>query len=234
MIKLLTTLVILLASAPAPAQNKKPVDNYSTKIENTVLKVFDLSGKQVLAKKFNDPLSFSSDLDGDGVNEIIVDDNYTVGSGVCYTMYIYNCIDEFKLADSIVSGLRAPYVSNSEEIGPVIISGNPKFDSLNKDTADVFVPISCWKYEDGEVFNINDEVYNLFIGENEDTIDYLDSYFESEGKNCRSSKAAEAAIASTYVNYLNAGEKALAEHFLERYYFCHDVSDFKKKIETLL
>ena len=232
---LFAAILIIISSAAGSAQNKKAFDNYRVKVDNSILKVFDLNGKQIFSKKFNDPRSFNSDLDGDGINEVIVEDTFNKGLNTYYTLYIYNCIDTFGPADSVASGLTAPYITNSEDIGgPVIVAGNPKFDYLNKDTADIFVPINCWKYENGELFNVNDEVYNLFIGENEDIIDFIDSYFESEGKSCGSSNSVKAAIASVYVNYINAGEKILAEHFIEKYYLCPDLSGFKKIIEALL
>ncbi len=232
---LLVVIGVLTGAAVLLPQNKKAADNYRIKIDNSLVTAFDLNGKPVYNKKFNFPQSFSSDLDGDGINEVLVEDTYRKGINTYYILYIFNTIDTFSLADSVVSGLRAPYVTGSEDAGgTIIVTGNPKFDSFNKDTSDIFVPVNCWMFENGELFNVNDEVYNLFIRESEGIMDFIDSYPESDAKNCSSSKILEAAIASGYVNYLNAGEKILAEQFIKKYYKCPDLNEFKKKIKALL
>ena len=74
-----------------------------------------------------------------------------------------------------------------------------------------------------QFFLVNDEVYNVFINENESIINYLDDYLNDNSKNCKTSITVKAAIAAAYANYINAGEKSVASQFLKNYYLCEDL-----------
>ncbi len=76
--------------------------------------------------------------------------------------------------------------------------------------------------------HVNDEVYDLFMNENDAIIDYLDTYFQSHENDCTNSKEVLGAIAAGYANYINAGEESSADHFLSNYYFCLDKDALKK------
>ncbi len=210
-------------------------DQFNVKIENSKLEVFDKYQKLVFEKKFIDPHDLSADLDGDGINEYLVIDEMKDSSRSLYTLYIFNTIDSFYVADSIPSGYLEPYQSVSEDSGSnIIVTGNPNFDSLNIGNEDTFIPIKCWKYDNGEIFSVNDEVYNIFISENDKLIDMIDSYFDSNTKDCKSTETVKAAIATVYANYIYAGDKILANQFLKKYYLCSDLEKFKRKLDELL
>ena len=210
-------------------------NSFSVKIENNILQEFNNNNKVILDKKFNDPRDFTADLDGDGVNEYLVIDITKQIHGSFFTLYIFNTIDSFYVADSIPSGYLDPYQANSEETGGIIIvTVNPTFDSLNTDTGETFVPINCWKYDNGEIFSVNDEVYNVFISENDTLLDIIDSYYIENSDDCSSTNKIKAAIAAAYANYLSAGDKILAAQFLKKYYHCPDAETFKQNINKLL
>jgi hypothetical protein len=210
-------------------------DLFSAKIENTNLRVFDKDKHLILEKKFNDPYDFSVDLDGDGVDEYVVVDDLKKDSKDFYTLYIFNTGNSFFLADSIRSGYLEPYQTNSEEAGGIIIvAGNPKFDSLNTQNNDTFIPINCWQYEKSELSLVNDKIYKLFIAENDTMIDVIDSFYEANGSDCKSTNVMRGLIAAVYANYMHAGDKLLAAQFLRRYYQCNTLEDFKKTLNSLL
>jgi len=210
-------------------------DLFSAKIENTNLQVFDKDKHLVIEKKFNDPYDLSVDLDRDGVDEYLVVDDLKKDDKDFYTLYIFNTIDSFYLADSICSGYLEPYQTNSEEVGGIIIvGGNPKFDSLNTQNNDVYVPINCWQYEKGKISLANDKIYKLFIAENDTMMDVIDSYYDVNGSDCKSTNVMRGLIASVYANYMHAGDKLLAAQFLRRYYHCDAIENFKKSLNSLL
>lgn len=74
----------------------------------------------------------------------------------------------------------------------------------------------------------------MYINENEDIIDYLDNYFQSNENDCTNSRQVLGAIAAGYANYINAGEESSADKFLSTYYFCLDKDLFKKNLDSEL
>ena len=208
--------------------------DFSVSINNSILKVLK-NDTLVYQKKFINPSIDSVDLDNDGINELELIDSVVSSGQTFYTFYIFSTIDSFYLSDSIYSGITAPYEVESDEVpGKIIITGNPIFDHFNGESYTTFSPINCWKYESGEVFGINDEIYDLFINENEDIIDYLDQYFRFKKSDCINSKEMLGAIAAGYANYINAGEESSAEHFLSTYYFCLDADKLKEELNREL
>lgn len=214
-------------------ERKYSFDLFTVQFNGSHLKTF-MNDKLVFQKDFNDPHEFVSDLDNDGVNELLVTDSFKKGNGIFYTLYIFNTIDSFYTADSIYSGALEPYQINSDEVGgTIIITGNSKFDIFNKEDGEAFIPIECWKYESSQLYPINDEVYDIFISENENLIETIDSYLETSTVDCKSIDKLKAIIASVYTNYISAGEKILASKFIKKYYPCSDAAAFIKTINEL-
>jgi hypothetical protein len=210
-------------------------DSFTAKIENSNLQVFDKNKNLVLEKKFTDPFDFSVDLDGDGAEEYLVIDDSKKDDKDFYTLYIFNTNDSFFVADSICSGYLEPYQIKSEEAGGIIIvAGNPKFDSLNVQNGDAYLPINCWQFGKGETTLVNNKIYKLFVAENDTMLDVIDAYYNTNGANCKSTSLMKGLIASIYVNYMHAGDKLLASQFLKRYYHCDDADEFKKQLNSLL
>ncbi len=210
------------------------IGDFSIKINNSELTAFK-NDTLIYEKKFSNPYIDSVDLDNDGINELEVTDSTVSIGSVFYTFYVYSTVDSFFLADSIYSGITQPYEAETDEVqGKIIVTGNPFFDHYNDESNTKFSPINCWKYESGEVFAVNDEVYDLFMNENDDIIDYLDTYFQSNENDCTKSKEVLGAIAAGYANYVNAGEESSADHFLSNYYFCLDKDIFKKNLDSEL
>jgi hypothetical protein len=229
-------LIICVFTSPYLCQGRTYIyDLFSVKIENTNLQAFNKDKQLVFEKKFCDPYDFSFDLDGSGNEEYLVVDDLKKDGKDNYTLYIFNTVDSFYVADSINSGYLEPYQTNSEEAGgTIIVAGNPKFDSLNAPNNDAYVPIDCWQFGKGEISLVNNKIYKLFISENDTMMDVLQSYYDSAGSDCKSTVFMAGLIASVYVNYMHAGDKLLATQFLRRYYHCNDVDEFRKKLNSLL
>jgi hypothetical protein len=118
----------------------------------------------------------------------------------------------------------------SEEINQmVLLAGYPELDSVNRasDLDTVFSPINCFAFEGEKIYSVNEELYELFIIENDALISLIQQQIK---RDCNGSKKMLPAIISVYINYLNASEKSLADKFLNEYYFCKD----KQKIQTFL
>ncbi len=225
-----------LLSFPLSAQNYTySFDLFNVKLQNSVLKVWDKQNNLIYTGTFSNPTADTIDYDDDGVNEFYILESRFKAGKTYYMLYIYNTIDSFYLADSIDSGLLKPLSIFSDEInGIMIVSGNPKFNFLNTDSLDVYLPLNCWRYESGKIFNINTKIYDYFISENDTLIENIDSYLENNRKDCNTTDSLKALLASVYANYLNAGEKILAKQFLQKYYLCKDIESFKQKIISLL
>ena len=212
-------------------------DLFTAQIHDSLLIVTDSGDKIIFEMTFHHPHDFTVDLDGDSVDEYIVIDSSGTGDLTDYYIYIFNTIDEFSLADSLHSGTTEPYTMFSdEEGGEIIVTGDADFEFFDNDDPDseIFLPINCWKYESGQVYLINADIYDLFIQENEEIINYLDSFTDSGEYNCDLSSRNKSAIAAAYANYMNAAEVTLASQFLKKYYKCADINEFLRNINQIL
>jgi hypothetical protein len=224
-----------------PQQDSTKVDStavdfdlFTVKLKDNLLQVYSTEGNLKFAQKFGNPVFTTADLDSDSVDEYILIDYKILDQKKDYTIYVYNTIDTFYCIDSIRSGFYEPYVFYSDEVkGNVIIAGMPGFDELNLGKADISLPLNIWQDGENGIVRINDQIYDLFLAENDSVVDYLDDYFDSNIKNCNSSEQVINIIATGYINYKNAGELSDAAQFLLKYYLCTDIDNFKKKIEKL-
>ena len=209
-------------------------DSFSLKIVKNELTAIDSSDHIFYKKHFHNPKDFAIDLDGDSVPEFLVSDSIEKDSSIFYTLYIFNTLDTLSLSDSIISGLVEPYeIESSEAGGMIIVSGNPAIDSLNNDPDNIFLPVNCWKYESGEIFSVNNEIYKIFINENNNIIDFLDKYYASSNADCTSTSNVKAALASGYINYIHSGDKILARQFIKEYYHCSDINNFEQSLNKI-
>ena len=210
-------------------------DNFYLTLQVNLLKVFNSNNKIIYQKKFFNPNAYTTDLNDDNTEEYLVLDSTLNNKIPRYILYIYSTKNKFSFIDSIISGSTEPYETTSGDLGgTVIVAGNPDFEKFNKDTDNFFIPINCWHYEDSAIFLVNDEVYNVFMNENESIINYLDDYLIDNSKGCQTSIALTAPIVAAYVNYINAGEKSVASQFLKNYYLCKDIEQFKQKLNELI
>lgn len=211
-------------------------DLFSVKLKDNFLRVFSDQGSLIFSQEFQHPVFTTADLDSDAIDEYILIDYRITDQKKDYTIYIYNTIDTFYCVDSILSGFYEPYVFYSEEVkGNVIITGIPGFNEFNIGKTDnITLPLNVWRYGENGITLINNEIYDLFMSENDTVVDDLDEYFNSNIKNCNSSLKVNNLIASGYINYKNAGDISVANQFLLKYYLCPDILDFKTKIENLI
>ncbi|MFO7444860.1 MAG: hypothetical protein R6W90_00770 [Ignavibacteriaceae bacterium] len=209
-------------------------DIFSARLDNSTLLVSDAGGNVFYRHTFNNPSAIEYDLDDDGIGELLLLDSSGVNGKNLYKVFIYNTVDSFYLVDSIISGSYEPYETVSQEIGStIIITGNAECEIYNGNSEFVFLPLNCWKYEAGEVYLINDEIYELFITENEAITDFIDEYFSSNINNCNTTERLKPAIMSAYINYINAGEKSIASQFIKKYYLCGDIEKFTLELNNL-
>lgn len=222
------TLIFFLMNGVIFSQNDS-ITLFNVAIIGNVLSVSDYSGNILYEKQFQNPEDALLDFDGDGNDELLIVDSFSEKQ-VYYSAYLFNVTDTVYLIDSVYSGVYQPYFIYSEEINQmVLIAGYPELDSLNRvsDLDTVFSPINCFAFEGEKIYSVNEELYELFIAENDALISLIQQKMK---RDCNGSKKMLPAICSVYINYLNASEKSLADKFLNEYYFCKD----KQKIQTFL
>lgn len=206
-------------------------DTYFLSIDSITVKAYSPDSSLFYIKYFYSIENNFVDLDSDGVNELLIIDKKLNRDNTFFTIYVYNTIDTFYLADSIYSGRFEPYQVFSEDIGSLVIAaGMPDFDSLMTTDTTFSLPLNFWKYEDDALFIANASIYDLFIIQNEELIDRIENYLKTNDENCDSSEKLKTIIASTYVNYLSAGEKSVAAKFLKKYYLCNDLEKFRDRL----
>jgi hypothetical protein len=217
-------------------QNKTELatDLFTFTFDNNFLVVKNNNGEEIYSKEFQNPFGYLTDLDTDGNDEFLVKDQIIADSVTEYLLYVYNLLDSFYLAGVINSSVVDPYETTSEEMeGLIIISGNPAFSYLNENSEFRSLPLNCWKFLEGEILSINNELYEIYINENGNILLTLDSFVADNKKDCDTSLKLKSLIASAYINYLNAGENSIASNLFKTYYFCDDVDKFRQELDDL-
>lgn len=227
--KKLILLCVFLSAFPLLAQEGVyDFHSYTLEIKGSTVKAIAKDNSVLFQRKFFHPEDIVTDLDSDGVNELVVIDYTNSGGKKDYTLYIFNTIDSLYLADSIYSGSVKPYEAFSEDInGMICVTGDTRFSDLNADSTISVLPVNCWKFQDGAVYLANASVYDIFLDENNMILGTIDDYYDSEGRTCATSGKLKAAIAGGFINYYNAGELTVANQFLKKYYLCADENTFK-------
>lgn len=186
-------------------------------------------------KQYTLPNGHTIDLDEDNNDEYVVVDQTSSGSELFYTVYVYNTLDSFYLADSIYSGVIKPWETASEDQpGVLIAAGNPAFDRFNNLSEVKFSTLNIWKFVEGSIYLVNSEVYDIFIDMNNEIIGFIDKYVETVKIDCTVSRELLGALAAVYGNYLSAGEDALAIKFLNEYYLCGDIKKLEDELKESL
>lgn len=190
------------------------------------LTAFDIQGNEFYSKQFSRPELFEIDLDSDGNNELIIIDSSVVNGLNIFETFVYSTLDTFYLVDSVLSALIPPSIYYSEETESFILTGGDSDFLKFINSAEEFpsVPVSVWKYEEGELFNINDEVYELFIITNENLIKILDNFEPIINEDCTETKKFTSVIVSIYVNFMRANETSNSQQFMKKYYLCPELS----------
>ncbi|MBZ0201044.1 MAG: hypothetical protein K8H86_14325 [Ignavibacteriaceae bacterium] len=174
-------------------------------------------------------------MDEDNNNEYVVIDSIGSGENSYFNLYVFNTLDSFYLTDSVLSGYTKPYETVSEDVeGILFATGNAacdKFNSLNDVT---FSTLNFWKFVEGSLYLVNSEVYDLYIEENNEIIQIIDSFLETRVSDCNTSKEVLGAIAAVYANYLSAGEDTLAIKFLKEYYLCADIDQLEIELKNIV
>jgi len=225
--------LFLLFSSDTFSQNKNEFnsDLFKINLVNNLLFVENNYGKEIYKTQFQNPGAFQADLDDDGIDELLVVDKIESGNRIEYSLYIYNLLDTFYLTSEINSGIVEPYETFVGEIeGLIIVSGNPDFSYMNEESEIKALPINCWKFEDGEIFSVNEDLYDIFLTENETLTSLIDI---EDVRDCDRSKEIKSLIASVYINSLNAGEGASAVNFLKSFYLCDDFEKVKEELDNL-
>lgn len=227
--KKLILLFLLLSAFPLFAQDGVyDFHSYTLEVSGSTIKAISKDNRVLFRKVFFHPEDIVTDLDSDGVNELVVIDYTNSGSRKDYTLFIYNTLDSLYLADSIYSGSVKPYEAFSEDVnGMICVTGDTRFSELNADSSIYILPVNCWKFQDGAVYLANASVYDIFLDENDMILQTIDDYYNSEGRTCSTSSKLKAAIAGGFINYYNAGELTVANQFLKKYYLCADENTFK-------
>lgn len=208
-------------------------DLFTIKLSDKTLQVLNPADKVLFQQKYNNPIASTSDLDADGIDELIISDYLEKSAKKDYILYVYSTIDSFSGSEVIYSGYFEPYITFAEEIQKnIIISGDSSLNFLNNDS-ELFYPLICREYDEGSFVIVNNEMYDLFISENDNIIEYLDEYFRLNNPDCNSVHKIKNAVAAGYINYLSAGEITLADHFFKNYYPCNDSLEFKKLLDKI-
>ncbi|OGU81842.1 MAG: hypothetical protein A2W11_04940 [Ignavibacteria bacterium RBG_16_35_7] len=210
-------------------------NSYFVLIEDNSMKVVDAKSELVFQKQFYRPYEYLADIDADQFDELIIVDSIITDGKLNITIYLFAGEENFKPIDSIYSGSFFPFITYSEEIESMIIeTGIPEFEIFNQTSEASSLPINLWKVDNNELFLVNDELFEPFIFENANLSQLMDYYTHNKIMDCSTSQLYKGIIASSFANYINAGEQSLAAQIVKKYYVCEDVENFKQDIMDLI
>jgi hypothetical protein len=213
-------------------QNRYDFEQFSIIMDGKTM-VVNEDDKIIWTYIFQNPTEYIIDLDGDDLHEFLVVDQFDEKGRMNHYFYVFNTVDTFFLVDSVNSGIIEPYIIYSEELEDyIIVAGNHLFFEISENPE--YLPLDCYKYETGELLQVNDEIYEIFLDENVDLLEIIDRYFQVNEDNCSSTKNIKSLLSSAYANYINAGEPTLASQLISNYYYCEDRQEFQNKINELL
>ena len=234
---LFAALIVLIFISALQAQGENyEFDTFTVSVQNNMVLAKDVNGKVFYSRSFNNIKEFLSDLDGDSLSEFCVMEIKKADKNTFYKVYVYNTVDTFALADSLESLNLEPYsVYDEENEKEIFIVGNTDCIKLARNKEEtITAALDCYEY-DGSSFNlINNQIYDIFMRQNEALIDSLDDFYADSDSSCEKSQSMKSLIAAMYLNYKNAAEDSISLHFLNKYYFCNDILDFKSKLNALL
>lgn len=228
--------VIIIINPYIKAQNDTTYFNsFNIISEANAIKVEDENFNLLFKKQFNRPYKYLADVNSDMLDELIIVDSMITNGNVNFTIYLFSGEENFELIDSIYSGSFFPFITYSDEINMLVIeTGNPDFERFNLTIEGSSLPINLWKLDNDKLYLVNEELYEPFVFENGNLVQYLDLFAHEKGLNCETSQLYKGIVASVYANYINAGEQSLASNMLKKYYLCDDADRFKQEIIDLL
>lgn len=208
--------------------------NFQISVVGNEVSVLTESDSLIYQRTFINLIELTNDLEMDGSPEFIVfEKDSLLHAG--YIIYLFNTLDEFFLIDSILAGITEPSIIISEEINyPLIVCGNQDFEIFFSDNNENYEPINLWKFEQGELYLANEDVYEIYLTENENLLGFLTTELGDSNLTCESVKPYISAIASAYANFINAGEASSALQLIDKFYSCADIENFKQTLDELL
>lgn len=234
-LSILIILIFFSQGLLVPQSDAIVLNSYSVLSSGNFVSIENSEGEVVLQLQFNNPNIFISDVDSDGLDELIIVDSLVSGNTFNYVLYLYSTLDNLGLIDSIYSGSFFPVISYSDEIeSAIIITGNSEFLKFSTNGENDFLPIDTWKLDDHILLPMNEELYEPFVSENSNLVQILEEIVANSPLDCEISIANKGLIAAVFTNYINAGEQSLAAQTLKKYYVCPEIEQFKKEIlETI-
>lgn len=213
------------------------VGNYIITRENNLLTIVSTETSETHVLEYPNLTTEYYDIDEDGIYELLIISEELKDTSPNYLLFVYKLGDNIELITSINSGVKKPELIYSEESGLTVLAiGFPDFDKLNNSAnIDLFFSPLNLLFFNGESFETDyDDCIDILLKENEEIFSVVTDFLLSYGKNCKTSKLLESAFASIYMNYINAGEFAMADHLIDTYYFCEDKKEFIQLIKNTL
>ena len=233
--KLLLTIIVFSFSIVFAQSDEYLFESFTVKLESKSLIALDSLNQIVFTKTFLNPVLTLTDLNRDGVDEIILIDSNSAFDQPDYHLFIYGFDKNIFLIDSVYSGVIQPFETEFEELdGTVLVTGDTQYNFFNQADKQFYLPISCLAFDGSKMVLVNDILYDIFIEENEIILASIIDYVNVNGKNCNSSEALLPMIVSAYVNYINAGENSSALQLINNFYYCENKDELIKKIESLM
>lgn len=233
-LKIVLAAMLLLADVlPESGRHSgaKPDGKPFWKYESGFLYLFDSAGYETAVYTYDNPEVAELDLNSDGNEELIL--TIVSGSGKTrnYSMVIFDGAEVYSFVDSVQSGPVTPEIDFNTELNTFVISlGNTVLDSVLavEGFPAHYEPRVFLIYDGDLLVNVSKEMYEVYIRVNEFLMEQLTSVYAANSYICKETEKRFGMLMTAVLNYLEAGETALAMKYFDNYYNCPDKDSVRK------
>ncbi|NUN07874.1 MAG: hypothetical protein HUU54_01730 [Ignavibacteriaceae bacterium] len=213
------------------------VNKITFRVTENSLIVLDSLGAVIFSRDFKSVSnSFFLDFDADGTDELYIEESEIKNSETFYSCYFIRTLDSVYLIDSIGSGVTRPYHEFNEDLNSlVLVTGDAYVDSLITLSRNklLVTPKVYWLFDGTEVFSVDEEMYDVYMAENDDLMILLNDFKKAVKDDCRLSDNYRGIIITVFINYLFAKEQVLAYRFIEEFSDCREIKDILDKLTEI-
>lgn len=209
----------------------KPEGKPFWKYESGFLYLFDSAGYETGVYTFDNPEVAELDLNSDGNEELILTIAGGNGSTLSYSVVIFDGAEVYSFVDSLQSGPVIPEIDFNTDLNTFVISlGNTVLDSvLSRDGFPAQYEPRVFLVYDGDILvNVSREMYEVYIRVNEFLMEQLTNVYASNSYICKETEKRFGMLMTAVLNYLEAGETALALKYFDNFYNCPNKEDLRK------
>lgn len=203
------------------------------KYEEGSLFLFDSAGYETGIYRVKEAEITELDLNSDGNEELILTVKTAASLDTVYSIIVFDGAEIYTFVDSVYSGVVIPEIDFNAELNALVLSvGNTMLDSTFaiRGFPPAYEPRIFMVYDGEVLMDVSPEMYEIYIKVNDILMDEITGAYSANSYICRESEKMFGKLMTAVLNYLSAGETALALKYFDNYYNCPDKEIFRSKL----